>query len=94
MTDHGFVTPAEAALRARLAELEAGRARIMRKLERSLAIRDLWPQAFAHGACTSRLVTVDGGRLVCLEITDGAGKLRTFANREIPECLRGEFTSD
>jgi hypothetical protein len=92
--DYGHVTPSRDAVLDRIAELEAGRERLIRKLRRSVAILGLWPEAFAHGPCTSRLRTGDGGRLVCLEIRDGAGKVRTFANREIPACLMGEFTSE
>lgn len=76
-----------------LKELQKRRAVLMDELERSLALRDLWPEVFAQGAARSVLITTSpgSGKIVAksLKVTDGAGNSRTFPASEVPEILRG-----
>lgn len=78
--------PPRAAIIARIEELEAGKARLMRKLKRSLAIQQLWPDAFAQGGVTSRLVSCNG-KATQLLVRNGVGEERSFKADAVPSIL-------
>ncbi len=79
----------------RLKAAQAESARLVDELERSLALRGLWPDVFAHGRASSHIVAGMGaGRraeLRRLVVTDGAGESREFPPERVPEVLRGGF---
>lgn len=78
--------PTKEAILARIDELEAGKARLMRKLKRSIAIQQLWPDAFAQGGVTSRLVSCNG-KATQLLIRNAAGEERSFKAADVPALL-------
>lgn len=84
MNQHAI--PQREAILARIDELEAGKARLMRKLKRSFAIQQLWPDAFAHGGVTSRLVTCMG-KPTQLLIRNALGEERSFKGADVPAIL-------
>lgn len=78
----------------KIREMSARRDALLRKLERSLAIRALWPDAFAFGACKSTWAGTPTGRTLAgityalrLKITDGIGNTREFAQDDVPAVL-------
>lgn len=81
---------------ANLKELRALQGKLVAELERSLAIQQLWPDAFAHGRCTSRWIGAPldrnrrDGRIryaLRLRISDGAGNAREFPQADVPVIL-------
>jgi hypothetical protein len=79
---------------ARLKELGAQRDKLIGELDRSLSIQALWPEAFAHGKCTSQWIGSPQGRDVHgihyalrLRVTDGDGTAREFAQDAVPAVL-------
>ena len=85
--NYGHDIPREERIMARLKELEEGRARLMRKLERSLAIRRLWPKAFEGGNVTTRVTGT-----VNMKLTVRNAQVRyiylTWALEAVPAILR------
>lgn len=77
---------------AELRALEAKKDKLLAEVERSLAIMQLWPDAFKQGAVKSAWVGVapsyfrkqDDRRL---RITDGAGTVKEFPKAEVPTVL-------
>lgn len=74
--------------------LHVQRGALLSKLERSLQIQALWPDAFAHGRCTSAWIGQPTGRDISgmryalrLRITDGAGTVREFPQADVPPSL-------
>ena len=66
----------------------------LRELERSLAIRSLWPEAFQHGRCSSCWIGSPQGRdmrgmryALRLRVTDGAGAVREFPQGDVSAVL-------
>lgn len=90
---YGHDIPTRDALLARIDELEAGKARLMRKLKRSLAIQQLWPDAFAAGGVTSRLVS-RMGKATQLLVRNGAGEERSFKAEDVPAILLDGLTAE
>jgi hypothetical protein len=77
-----------------LKALNKRRDALMAELDRSLAIRDIWPEAFTHGACSSSWVGRPTGRDIHgirydlrLAIIDGAGHEREFPQSDVPAVL-------
>jgi hypothetical protein len=79
---------------AELRALEAKKDKLLAEMERSLAIMQLWPDAFDRGAITSRWV---GGPIkrdfrgtiyaLRLRVTDGAGTVKEFPQVDVPPIL-------
>jgi len=62
---------------------------LLRQLDESLAIQQLWLQAFDCGKCTSQLVgnLLEPDTLV-LRIRRSDGEIRDFSIWDVPKCLR------
>lgn len=75
-------------------EMNARRDALLRELERSLALRALWSDAFAFGKCTSNWIGTPISRTLAgikyalrLKITNGIGNTREFPQDEVPAVL-------
>ena len=68
-----------AKLQRNLADLHLKQADLMESLNRSLKIKGMWPQAFAHGSCKSGAKGL-GYKLedYVFQITDGEGNIKEF----------------
>lgn len=81
---------------ARLTDHRRTAADLQASLERSLAIQQLWPEAFDHGKCTAAWV---GKQRVAyklaensnraLHITCGCGEVQVFEFDKVPKILGG-----
>lgn len=73
-------------LLASLAEKQEQKRHLEKQLHRSLALRKLWPDAFANGPANS--FWVRRGENCTLTVTNGNGERRTFKREDVPEELR------
>ena len=76
-------------LQSRLKNLMEQQQAEIKKLDRSLDIRELWPDAFAQGSCRTRWrkeSEAKGGRAT-LTITNGLGEQKVFEESEVPESV-------
>ena len=83
-------------LQSRLKKLMEQQQVERKKLDRSLDIRGLWPDAFAAGSCRTRwrkLSPAKGGRAT-LTITNGLGEQKVFEESEVPESIERPWLSD
>jgi hypothetical protein len=81
---------------AELRALEAKKAKLMEEMERSLALMQLWPEAFEQGAVKTSWKSKMTGRDrrtgamvydLSLRITDGAGTVKEFPQSEVSAVL-------
>jgi hypothetical protein len=77
-----------------LRALEEKKSKLLAEMERSLAILQLWPDAFAHGAINSAWTGLPTKRDfrgtvydLRLRVTDGAGTVKEFPQAEVPPIL-------
>lgn len=74
----------------------AKQSKLAKQLGKSITIQSLWPEAFNHGACTSR---IQGNVVDPLQSTfvikDGHGTERSFNIKNVPfDLLPEEFIED
>lgn len=71
----------------RLQELNLQRGALYKELERSLALKDLWPEVFnGYGKVTTQRVDAPTGRFAYLKVKAANGETREFA--EVPDILK------
>jgi hypothetical protein len=66
------------------------RIKLSEKLDRSLAIQELWSKAFKYGRCTTQLagnLRFNRRDTLSLIITNGNGEKREFPLFDVPKCL-------
>tara|TARA_A100001388_G_scaffold40169_1_gene25578 strand:- start:92 stop:484 length:393 start_codon:yes stop_codon:yes gene_type:complete len=83
-------------LRSRLKKLMEQQQAEIKKLDISLDIRGLWPDAFARGSCRTRWQKeseAKGGRAT-LTITNGLGEQKVFEESEVPESIERPWLSN
>jgi len=83
-------------LRSRLKKLMEQQQAEIKKLDISLDIRGLWPDAFARGSCRTRWQKeseAKGGRAT-LTITNGLGEQKVFEESEVPESVERPWLSN
>lgn len=83
-------------LQSRLKKLMDEQQAEIKKLDRSLDIRGLWPDAFARGSCRTRWrkeSEAKGGRAT-LTITNGLGEQKVFEESEVPESIERPWLSN
>lgn len=83
-------------LQSRLKKLMDEQQAEFKKLDRSLDIRGLWPDAFARGSCRTRWrkeSEAKGGRAT-LTITNGLGEQKVFQESEVPESIERPWLSN
>jgi len=83
-------------LQSRLKKLMEQQQAEIKKLDRSLDIRELWPDAFAQGSCRTRWrkeSEAKGGRAT-LTITNGLGEQKVFEESEVPESIERPWLSN
>ena len=83
-------------LQSRLKKLMEQQQAEIKKLDRSLDIRELWPDAFAQGSCRTRWrkeSEAKGGRAT-LTITNGLGEQKVFEESEVPESVERPWLSN
>ena len=73
--------------RTHLQRLEEKRQELMKKLKESMAIRDLWPEAFRHGTTMSSLTGNLLSGAVKFRITAGDGMHKDFELKDVPPVL-------
>lgn len=73
----------------RLATLNRQRDGLYQDLRRSLALQEIWPDAFEHGRCTSR-VTGNPRSELTFVLTLGNGEQREKPLQDIPVILWSE----
>ena len=81
---------------ARLAELHTRQGLLLEELNRSLALRDLWPEAFKVGKVSTHVVGNNrhGKKTFRLEITRSDGEVREFNLASVPVILRDGWEWD
>jgi hypothetical protein len=74
---------------AHLDHLNVQREALHQDLKRSLALQDLWPDAFDHGACTSYVVGNPRNEMTFV-LTMGNGETREVPLQDVPVVLWSE----
>lgn len=77
----------ESDTRTQLQRLEEKRQELMKKLKESMAIRDLWPEAFKHGTTMSFLTGNLLKGTIKFRITAGDGTHKDFELKDVPTVL-------